>query len=106
MTLGDVTASVIWCFNNDGMLSVGGDVVADLFAPDQEHACELEGEVRARAVAEDYCSRERLIEQLAPWLPADYILSGKDKHVDYWRVLEEAAAGHSPVLDTPRPITP
>lgn len=105
LTLGNVSAAVVWCFNNDGMLSVGGDITADLVVPDQ-HAWGCEGEVRAKAVGEDYCDWDRLAEQLGPWLPAEYIRPDVDEHIDPWRVLTEAAAGRSPVLDTPRPITP
>ncbi|HEY3872389.1 MAG TPA: hypothetical protein VGM10_28770 [Actinocrinis sp.] len=105
LTLGDVEAAVIWCFNSDGMLTIGGNVTADLVAPEQ-HAWGCEGELRARAVGEDYCSGDPLAEQLAPWLPAEYVHLGEDEPLAVWRILTEAAAGHSPVLDTPRPITP
>lgn len=105
LTLGNVTASVLWCFNNDGMLSIGGDVIADMIASN-EHAWGCEGETRAKVVGEAYCTEDELAEQFAPWLPADYIRSDEDERVDVWRILNEAAAGHSPVLAMPRTITP
>jgi len=102
--VGSVSAAVIACFTNDGTLIVGRDIIADLFAP-AEHAWMCNGTLRARAIGD--AEHPRIFAgQLAPWLPADYVdPAEEDEPVDIWRILEEAAAERSPVLDGPRPAT-
>ncbi|MFC0527187.1 hypothetical protein [Phytohabitans kaempferiae] len=42
-------------------------------------------------------------DPVAPWLPEDYAtVDDGEVDVDTWRLLTEAAAGHSPVLASPR----
>lgn len=101
--LGSLSASVISCFNNDGSLVVGGELSADLLLS-EEHDVAVFGETRAR-VAD--CDSNPPEEDLARWLPADYVDFGaenRDDRLDRHRILREAAAGHSPVLAEPRPV--
>jgi len=112
LALGDIEADVIVCFNSDGGLGAGGDIVADLFVQDQ-HSYDLGGELRVRVPVLDWLPDGSEVEdelttdeRLALWLPADYAEERDfdgETEVDIWRVLTEAAAGHSPVLARPRP---
>jgi hypothetical protein len=102
LVLGTIEADVIVCFNSDGGLGAGGDLVADLFVQNQ-HSYEMCGELRVRAPVLEWLPDGTILDQdltteerLAAWLPADY--TAADGEVDTWRVLTEAAAGHSPVL--------
>jgi hypothetical protein len=88
LVLGDLHADAVACFNNDGGLGVGGDLVTNLFIED-DHSYEVVGELRARVTDED----------AADWLPPDYLT---DDELDTWRILEETAAGESPLLPEPR----
>jgi hypothetical protein len=99
------------CFNSDGGLGAGGDIVADLFVQGQ-HSYDLGGELRVRVAVLNWLPDGSPVEheltadeRLALWLPADYTERDEDGYaeVDTWRVLTEAAAGHSPVLAQPRP---
>lgn len=103
LVFGSVAASVIFCSGNDGSLVAGGDIVADLFVP-AEHAYEHYGLLRAGVVGTGDRA-DVVAERLAPWLPSGYVrLGGVGEPVDRWRVLQEAAAGRSPVLAQPRPV--
>jgi hypothetical protein len=103
LTLGDVDAAVIFCTGHLGSLVVGGNLTAELFVPD-ENAWRCDGAVRARAIGAYHLGD--VAETVAPWLPPDYVnLAGETDRVDAWRVINEAAAGDSPVLDTPRAVT-
>jgi hypothetical protein len=110
LVLGEIAADVIVCFNSDGGLGAGGDIVADLFVQDQ-HSYDLGGKLRVRAAVLDWLPDGSEVEdeldpdeRLALWLPPDYTEVGDDGYpeVDTWRVLTEAAAGRSPVLPAPR----
>ncbi|MFB9679090.1 leucine-rich repeat domain-containing protein [Streptosporangium vulgare] len=103
LVLGTVAAGVIFCSGNDGVLVAGGDIVADLFVP-AEHAYEHYGRLLAGVIGAG--DRDDIVaERLAPWLPSGYVrLGGYGAPVDRWRVLQEAAAGRSPVLAQPRPV--
>lgn len=96
LVLGDLHADVVVCFNSDGGLGVGGDLVADLFVQD-EHSYEVAGEMRVRVPVLDWLPDGVVVDNdgLAPWLPPDYV--SEDGEADTWRVLTEAAAGRSPV---------
>lgn len=111
LVLGTIAADVIVCFNSDGGLGAGGDIVADLFVQGQ-HSYDLGGELRVRAAVLDWLPDGSAVEdeltsdeRLALWLPADYAKERDfdgETEVDTWRVLTEAAAGRSPVLAQPR----
>nr|MDT0659155.1 hypothetical protein [Micromonospora sp. DSM 115978] len=109
LVLGDITADVVVCFNTDGGLGAGGDIVADLFLQAQ-HSYDLGGDLRVRVALLDWLPDGKILdhgrtpgEQVAPWLPADYsTVSDGEVEVDTWRLLTEAAAGRSPVLAHPR----
>jgi hypothetical protein len=103
LVLGDLRADVIVCFNNDGGLGVGGDLVADLFVQD-DHSYEVAGEMRARLPVLDWEADGVTLEPLTPedaanWLPPGYV---DEDGLDTWRILEETAAGNSPLLTEPR----
>jgi hypothetical protein len=111
LALGSVEADVVVCFNSDGGLGAGGDIVADLFVQAQ-HSYDLGGDLRTRVAVLDWLPDGTVLEhgltpdeRLAPWLPPDYAtVDGGEIEVDTWRLLTEAAAGRSPVLSTPRRI--
>jgi hypothetical protein len=103
LVLGDLHADVVVCFNNDGGLGVGGDLVADLFVQD-DHSYEVVGEMRVRLPVLDWLENDIELdlitaEDAAAWLPSGYFTDGE---LDTWRILEEAAAGRSPLLPEPR----
>jgi hypothetical protein len=103
LALGGITADVIFCYNNDGTLAAGRDLSARLFVP-AEHAWACHGELRAVPLGEGY--RDDVVaEEVAPWVPADYVRFGADDPLDAERILDEAAAGRSPVLAQPRAVT-
>ncbi|MBB2910885.1 hypothetical protein FHS43_002148 [Streptosporangium becharense] len=104
LVLGTISAQAIFCSGNDGSLVAGGDIVTDLFVPG-EHAYAHHGELWAGVVGTD--DRDAVVaERLAPWLPAGYVrLGDENAPIDRWRILEEIAAGRSPVLAQPRPVT-
>jgi hypothetical protein len=106
LVLGDIHADVVVCFNNDGGLGAGGDLVADLFVQEQ-HSYEMGGEMRVRVPVLEWLPNGEILEhdlttdeRIAAWLPTDYV--APDGEVDTWRILTEAAAGRSPVLASPR----
>jgi hypothetical protein len=99
-------AQVIVCFNRDGGLGAGGDIVADLFVQDQ-HSYDLGGELRVRVPILDWLADGTILdndltadERLAAVLPEDYVSRDDDGdvEVDTWRLLTDTAAGHSPPL--------
>lgn len=105
LVLGNLHAEVVVCFNSDGGIGVGGDLVTDLFVQDQ-HSYEVCGTLQARVPVLDWLQDGTVLDQeftaderVALWLPSDYYA---DEEVDTWRVLEEAGAGRSPVLAEPR----
>ncbi|GAA2883740.1 hypothetical protein GCM10010517_47020 [Streptosporangium fragile] len=104
LVLGTLSAQAVFCSGNDGSLVAGGDIVTDLFVPG-EHAYAHRGELWAGVVGAD--GRDAVVaERLAPWLPAGYVrLGDENAPIDRWRILEEIAAGRSPVLAQPRPVT-
>jgi hypothetical protein len=100
LVLGGIEADVVVCFNSDGGLGAGGDLVADLFVQDQ-HSYEVGGELRVRAAVLDWLPDGTVVdhgvstdERLAALVPARYV--DGDGEVDTGRLLEEAAAGHWP----------
>lgn len=106
LVLGDLHADVVVCFNSDGGLGAGGDLVADLFVQEQ-HSYEAAGTMRVRVPVLNWLQDGTILdddrdtaERVGPWLPEGYV--SEDGEVDTWRVLTEAAAGHSPVLAEPR----
>ncbi|MDQ7906354.1 hypothetical protein RB614_17715 [Phytohabitans sp. ZYX-F-186] len=109
LVLGRVESDVVVCFNSDGGLGAGGDIVADLFVQGQ-HSYDLGGDLRARVAVLDWLPDGTILEhgrttdeRVAPWLPADYAtLDEGEVEVDTWRLLTEAGAGRSPVLTNPR----
>jgi hypothetical protein len=90
---------VIVCFNNDGSLVVGGDLVAGVFAP-CEHCYHVDGEVRARAVGQGDSDQE-VIEGIRAWLPPAYLARDSRGYLDLLPLLNAAAQGRSPVLSSP-----
>lgn len=95
LVLGDIAADVIVCFNSDGGLGAGGDIVADLFVQGQ-HSYELGGDLRVRVPILDWLPDGTVLaqegtaeERLEPWLPAGHTI---------WQLLTEAGEGRSPVL--------
>jgi hypothetical protein len=105
---GDIEAPVIVCFNSDGGLGAGGDIVAELFVQDQ-HSYGMGGELRVRVPVLDWLADGTILdndlttdERLAAVLPEDYVSRDDDGdvEVDTWRVLTETAAGHSPLRPT------
>lgn len=102
---GAIEARVIVCFNSDGGLGAGGDIVADLFVQDQ-HSYDLGGELRVRVPILDWLADGTVLdndltadERLAAVLPEDYVSRDDDGdvEVDTWRLLTDTAAGHSPL---------
>lgn len=102
---GAIEARVIVCFNSDGGLGAGGDIVADLFVQDQ-HSYELGGELRVRVPILDWLADGTVLdndltadERLAAVLPEDYVSRDDDGdvEVDTWRLLRQTAAGYSPL---------
>ena len=102
---GAIEARVIVCFNSDGGLGAGGDIVADLFVQDQ-HSYDLGGELRVRVPILDWLADGEILdndlttdERLAAVLPEDYVSRGDDGdvEVDTWRLLTQTAAGYSPL---------
>jgi hypothetical protein len=103
LALGSITADVIFCYNNDGTLAAGRDLSAGLFVP-AEHAYVCHGTLRALPLGEGYRS-DVAAEQVAPWVPEDYVRLGDEDPLDDERILDEAGAGRSPVLAQPRTVT-
>jgi hypothetical protein len=111
LVLGDLHADVVVCFNNDGGLGVGGDLVADLFVQD-DHSYEVAGEMRVRLPVLDWLAGDTDLDPItakdaAAWLPPGYLDEGEGGDedgdgLDTWRILEETAAGNSPLLSEPR----
>ncbi|MEU4836074.1 hypothetical protein [Streptosporangium sp. NPDC023615] len=103
LVLGTLSADVVFCSGNDGVMVTGGDVMADLFVP-AEHAYAHYGQLRAGVVGAGDRA-DVVAERLAPWLPSGYVRLGTPGDpIDRWRVLQEAAAGRSPMLAQPRPV--
>jgi hypothetical protein len=103
LVLGDLHADVVVCFNNDGGLGVGGDLVADLFVQD-DHSYEVGGQVRVRLPVLDWLAGDTDLDPItakdaAAWLPPGYL---DEDELDTWRILTETAAGNSPLLAEPR----
>jgi hypothetical protein len=103
LVLGDLHADVVVCFNNDGGLGVGGDLVTDLFVQD-DHSYEVVGELRVRLPVLDWLADDVALDPVtaadaAAWLPPGYLV---DDELDTWRILEETAEGHSPLRAEPR----
>ncbi|TDV56480.1 hypothetical protein [Actinophytocola oryzae] len=103
LVLGDLHADVVVCFNNDGGLGVGGDLVTELFVQD-DHSYEVTGAMRVRLPVLDWPADDTELDPVtaadaAAWLPPGYLA---DDELDTWRILRETAAGHSPLLAEPR----
>lgn len=98
LVLGDLHADVVVCFNNDGGLGVGGDLVTDLFVQ-ADHSYGVVGDMRVRLPVLDWLEGDLDLEPITAedvvaLLPPGYL---DDDELDTWRILTEAAAGQSPL---------